>query len=62
MTTRVTVAANHGWPVRVTTIAKDGAQGTSTEVSANATQDFYVWDGQDLLIHEIQPSEQDTDQ
>jgi len=26
-------------------------------VPAGETRDFYVWDGQDLLIHEVQPRE-----
>jgi hypothetical protein len=57
MTTTVTVKANHGWPVLVTKIAKTGEK-TDLIVEPNATQDFFVHESQDLLVHEIQPDEQ----
>ena len=62
MTTRITVHANHGWPVRVTAITTSsvGTAETATEagiVAAGSAQDFYVWDGHDLRVHEIQPGE-----
>lgn len=53
MTTKVTVEANHGWPVDVT----NGDDGRKTRVPAGAKQDFYVYSGRDLLIHEVQPDE-----
>ena len=56
MTTRVTVAATHGWPVKVTKIYTNGTKEICT-VPADKTEDFYVWDGMDILVHEIQPKE-----
>ena len=61
MTTAVTVAANHGWPVRVTEIYK-GITGTSTTearviVKAGELRTFAVHCHCDLLIHELQPDE-----
>lgn len=59
MTTKVTVSANHGWPVDVTRLTPDDGDriGDTERVPAGETRDFYVWDGQDLLIHEVQPRE-----
>ena len=58
MTTTVTVKALHGWPVDVTPVALNGALvGPKQRVSKGATRDFSVHSGQDLLIHEVQPSE-----
>ncbi len=53
MTTTIIVDAHAGWPVRVTSINR----GVETDhlVAPLAKQSFSVWDGQDLLIHEIQP-------
>lgn len=61
MTTKVTVEANHGWPVRVKTIVVGGAtyERDDVIVEANTTQVFYVHSTQDLLIHEVQPDEID---
>lgn len=61
MTTKVTVYALHGWPVDVTAV-KTGSvtpiySNGPERVSAGAQRDFHVWAGQDLLIHEVQPSE-----
>ena len=56
MTTKVTVDAHAGWPVRVTRITPDGGH-TDNIVAANTVQDFHVWDGQDLRIHEVQKDE-----
>ena len=62
MTTRIVVHADHGWPVRVTTIALAHV-GTAetvlseTVVPPGSSMDFHVWDGADLRIHEIQPAE-----
>lgn len=56
MTTKVTVDAHAGWPVRVTRISPAGGH-TEVLVDANTTQDFYVYDGQDLRVHEVQPNE-----
>jgi len=60
MTTKITVAANHGWPVDVTVIHTDGSPtvGGASRVPAGETWDFFVYDGADLLIHEVQPDEE----
>lgn len=58
MTTRVQVHANHGWPVDVTPIGADGLpNGSKRRVQAGTSGEFLVYAGQDLLIHEVQPSE-----
>lgn len=59
MTTKVTVSANHGWPVDVTPLptTADGPVGTRTRVPAGETREFYVHYAQALLIHEVQPAE-----
>jgi hypothetical protein len=63
MTTKVTVEANHGWPVDVfahdkPADADGGTQGTLlARVPANSKQDFYVHSGRDIFIHEVQPDE-----
>ena len=60
MTTKVTIEANHGWPVLVsahdpkTGHANPSAGGT---VPANETRTFYVHSTQDLVIHEVQPDQ-----
>ena len=56
MTTTVIVEANHGWPVDVTPIT-EGRLNSTIRVLPNTKQTFYVWNGQDLLIHEVQPEE-----
>lgn len=61
MTTKVTVQANNGWPVRVALIDTNAAPGRNNEyviVEAGEQRDFSVWDGRDLRIHEIQPGEE----
>jgi hypothetical protein len=64
MTTKVTVEANHGWPVKVTAINPETGNPVSehagTVVPANGALTFYVHRGQDLLVHEIQPNETKT--
>lgn len=58
MTTKVTVCANHGWPVEVTPIALAGNPvGGKVLVDAGDTREFCVHSGQDLLVHEVQPGE-----
>lgn len=58
MTTTVTVKANQGWPLDVTPLAIGSAYvAPKTRVAAGETRDFSVHSGQDLLIHEVQPSE-----
>ena len=62
MTTEVLIKANHGWPVRVTRIypASVGGAETAAEpdvVPAGEQRSFFVYDGCDLRVHEIQPSE-----
>lgn len=65
MTTKVTVEANHGWPVDVFAHDKPAdAEGNTTgtliaRVPANGKQDFYVHSHRDLFIHEVQPAEID---
>lgn len=58
MTTKVTVHANHGWPVDVSHLpaGPEGA-GFVIRVPAGASQDFFVHSHQDLRIHEVQPYE-----
>ncbi len=53
MTTKVTVDAHAGWPVKVTRIGPN-AEREDVIVDPNTVQDFFVWDGQDLHIHEVQ--------
>jgi hypothetical protein len=57
MTTKITVGAHAGWPVRVTVIDK-GCMPKTQIVEPNAAQDFHVWDTRDLRVHEIQPGEE----
>lgn len=58
MTTEVIVKANHGWPVDVTPLAIGAAYVAPTmRIAAGETREFSVHSGQDLLIHEVQPSE-----
>lgn len=62
MTTRITVHADHGWPVLVTAFSRAsvGTAETASEagiVQPGTSQDFHVWDGHDLRVHEIQPGE-----
>lgn len=59
MTTKVTVEANHGWPVKVTGVKvgtmEDANYGGT--VPKDEKRDFYCHSGMDLIVHEIQPSE-----
>lgn len=60
MTTKVIVEARHGWPVLVTPLdPKTGAVKLSDQqvVAPGADGVFYIHDGQDLRIHEVQPAE-----
>lgn len=57
MTTKVTVHANHGWPVDVTMVRDSAPAFPTQRVAAGDTREFYVHSGQDLLIHEVQPDE-----
>jgi hypothetical protein len=59
MTTKVTVDAHAGWPVLVSGIAPGGTH-PDTIVDPNTVQEFYVYDGLDLRIHEVQPNEKPT--
>ena len=64
MTTKVTVEANHGWPVKVTGVrvgTMDDANYGGI-VPKNEKRDFYCHSGMDLIVHEIQPSEADADE
>lgn len=59
MTTTVIVRANHGWPVKVTTQSYTTTAVLTREhiVDPDTEQTFYVYDGLDILIHEVQPNE-----
>jgi N-methylhydantoinase A/oxoprolinase/acetone carboxylase beta subunit len=58
VTTEVIVKANHGWPVRVVPLSVGGSYvGPVRTVEAGTEMSVSVHSGQDLLIHEIQPSE-----
>lgn len=54
MTTRVTVDAHAGWDVRVllTNPALEGAPKTEQVVKAGTTQDFYIYDTQNIVLVE----------
>lgn len=62
MTTAVVIMARHA-PVKVTRIGKsqhaDDVKIVS-RVEVGKEETFHVWDGSDLLIHEIQPGEVDA--
>ncbi len=53
MTTKITVDAHAGWPVKVVKIAKEGSSGSVEIVPANEKRDFYVHSGLDLLVSEV---------
>lgn len=58
MTTKVTIDAHAGWPVKVTQISldNDGAPtGTEAEytVPANTVQNFYVHSHMKLMVEEL---------
>ena len=57
MTTKVTVDAHAGWPVRVTTVDlnEDGTRRavSSATVPPHTTQDFYVHSHRELEIKEM---------
>lgn len=58
MTTKVTVDAHAGWPVKVTTISLDssGAPTNETEegiVEPKTVRNFYVHSGAELRIQEM---------
>lgn len=56
MTTTITVKANHGWPVKVTTIDPEtDAITAEARVEAGETRDFYAHSRAALCIVEIQP-------
>jgi Protein of unknown function (DUF2829) len=58
MTTRVTVHAEAGMAVNVTPMDPgNDAHGLPTRVEAGTEKTFYVYGGQDLRIHEVQPDD-----
>lgn len=58
MTTKVTVFANHGWPVEVTLVdPRTGQPSGPFRVDAGAQADFHAHSGADVRIHEVQPGE-----
>ena len=63
MTTKVTVEANHGWPVRVEQLDPKTGEPipyTTYTLAGSSKRDFYVHDGADIFVHEIQPGEGDN--
>lgn len=59
MTTIVKVIASHGWPVRVSAIDLTGRIALpAVRIERGETRDFHVHSGQDLRVHEIQPTEE----
>lgn len=56
MTTKVTVDAHAGWPVKVRKWHR-GADGVRTQavelVQPNTTQDFYIHDGMSIDVEEM---------
>lgn len=63
MTTKVTVEANHGWPVQIDGIdPKTGEKvpWNHPRVPAGETMTVYVHSSMDLRIHEVQPDELTT--
>lgn len=58
MTTMVVVHANHGPPVKVTKIYPNNSM-SHTVVPPDMKGTFYVHDGCDIHVHEIQPNEPD---
>lgn len=57
MTTSVTINAHAGWAVEVTPISKEGKKGITTTVEPMTKEVFSIWDGRDLLIHEVTQTE-----
>lgn len=59
MTTKVTVEANHGWPVEVTGKSpKTGVETMAPQiVQPNEKRDFFIHGDLDLHVHEVQPDE-----
>lgn len=63
MTTKVTVDAHAGWPVRVTAIDATAGEGPGAgqhvlgEVEAGAVREFHVYEGRKLLIEELSKPE-----
>lgn len=60
MTTKVTVEANHGWPVQVDGLDPKTGKKTNWHhplVPAGETLVVYVHSSMDLRIHEVQPDE-----
>lgn len=54
MTTKITVDAHAGWPVEVTLLDNANiATAPPTIVQPNTTQDFYVYEGRNVLIKEL---------
>ena len=56
MTTKITINAHAGWPVRVTSLSTNG-DFTARTVAPNTVQEFHVYEGTDLRVHEVQPNE-----
>lgn len=61
MTTKVTVDAHAGWPVKVETInPKTGEVDGVHIVPPKTTADFFIYDTRDIRVHEVQPDETHT--
>jgi hypothetical protein len=56
MTTAVVVKANHGWPVDVTRKDPKSGEllGPVERVEANTERTFYIHNGMDIHVHEVQ--------
>lgn len=52
MTTKITVDAHAGWPVKVTPI-DNGINGRETIVPPHTKADFFVWDTRQLIVEEM---------
>lgn len=61
MTTRVTIFAGHGWPVRYKQVDPKTGDiiGNEQRIEAGVTAETIVHSGADLVVHEIQPDEED---
>lgn len=61
MTTKITVDAHAGWPVKVAGVSPKGlVVSPAVIVAANTTQDFHVHDGQMLIVSEEPRPDGDT--
>lgn len=57
MTSKVTVDAHAGWPIRVTMTNPKTNESRVEIVQPKTTQDFYVYDDRNLFIEEMKKEE-----